>query len=213
MTRKRTSPVRSAQPYRYASPNVPLTAIRRFARRIAELFNPEKIVLFGSYAYGKLAARNNPASAIPAAWALVNRTEQMQSFLATKLRPSPGPRAKDVERWLTDLGSSEFAEREAAPSALAELGRVVEGQLREARRTTTSAEVRRRAGMLLERLDAPPSAVELRMIRMVQACELAATAEARELLRHLASGAPAALLTEDARAALERLDRRPKREK
>ncbi|HEV8059835.1 MAG TPA: nucleotidyltransferase domain-containing protein [Gemmataceae bacterium] len=41
------------QPYRYASPNIPLAAIRRFARRIAERFQPDKIILFGSYAYGK----------------------------------------------------------------------------------------------------------------------------------------------------------------
>jgi predicted nucleotidyltransferase len=41
-----------AQPYRYASPNVPLSAIRRFARQIAKRFKPEKIILFGSYAYG-----------------------------------------------------------------------------------------------------------------------------------------------------------------
>lgn len=31
---------------------VPLTAIRRFAREIVERFHPEKIILFGSYAYG-----------------------------------------------------------------------------------------------------------------------------------------------------------------
>jgi uncharacterized protein len=41
------------QPYRYASPNIPPAAIRRFARRIAERFQPDKIILFGSYAYGK----------------------------------------------------------------------------------------------------------------------------------------------------------------
>src|SRR5271167_1594467 len=41
------------QPYRYSSPNIPLAAIRRFARRIAERFRPDKIILFGSYAYGK----------------------------------------------------------------------------------------------------------------------------------------------------------------
>jgi predicted nucleotidyltransferase len=38
--------------YRYLPPDIPLSAIRRFARRIAERFNPEKIVLFGSFAYG-----------------------------------------------------------------------------------------------------------------------------------------------------------------
>src|SRR5437867_831459 len=40
------------QPYRYASPNVPMRAIRRFARQIAEKFHPDKIILIGSYAYG-----------------------------------------------------------------------------------------------------------------------------------------------------------------
>jgi len=43
---------RFVQPYRYASPNIPLSAIRRFARRIGERFHPDKIILFGSYAYG-----------------------------------------------------------------------------------------------------------------------------------------------------------------
>ncbi len=32
---------------------IPRAVIRDFARQIAELFNPEKIILFGSYAYGK----------------------------------------------------------------------------------------------------------------------------------------------------------------
>ena len=40
------------QPYRYPSPNIPMSAIRRFARQIAERFHPDKIILFGSYAYG-----------------------------------------------------------------------------------------------------------------------------------------------------------------
>jgi predicted nucleotidyltransferase len=43
---------RYVQPYRYASPDIPLSAIRRFARQIADRFHPEKIILFGSYAYG-----------------------------------------------------------------------------------------------------------------------------------------------------------------
>jgi predicted nucleotidyltransferase len=37
---------------RYLPPNIPMSAIRRFARRIAERFDPEKIILFGSFAYG-----------------------------------------------------------------------------------------------------------------------------------------------------------------
>jgi len=47
------APAPYVQPYRYPSPNVPLAAIRRFARRIAKRFQPRRIILFGSYAYGK----------------------------------------------------------------------------------------------------------------------------------------------------------------
>lgn len=53
MAKKPSTPAVYVQPYRYPSPNIPMTAIRRFARQIAERFRPEKIILFGSYAYGK----------------------------------------------------------------------------------------------------------------------------------------------------------------
>jgi predicted nucleotidyltransferase len=42
-----------AEGYRwYRGANIPLAVIRRFARQVAERFGPEKIILFGSYAYG-----------------------------------------------------------------------------------------------------------------------------------------------------------------
>jgi predicted nucleotidyltransferase len=56
---KRTTVSPYVQPYRYASPNIPLRAIRRFAHRIAERFQPQKIILFGSYAYGKPHAESD----------------------------------------------------------------------------------------------------------------------------------------------------------
>ena len=36
----------------YRRPDIPMRLIRRFARQVAERFQPDKIVLFGSYAYG-----------------------------------------------------------------------------------------------------------------------------------------------------------------
>jgi predicted nucleotidyltransferase len=39
-------------PRRYRAPDIPMTVIRRYARRIAERFRPDKIILFGSFAYG-----------------------------------------------------------------------------------------------------------------------------------------------------------------
>ncbi len=37
---------------RYRGANIPRAVIRRFAREVAERFKPDKIILFGSYAYG-----------------------------------------------------------------------------------------------------------------------------------------------------------------
>lgn len=36
----------------YDGPDIPMRVIRRYARAIADEFHPDKIVLFGSYAYG-----------------------------------------------------------------------------------------------------------------------------------------------------------------
>jgi predicted nucleotidyltransferase len=59
MTKERTAPAHYVQPYRYPSPHIPLAAIRRFARQIADRFHPDKIILFGSYAYGRPHAESD----------------------------------------------------------------------------------------------------------------------------------------------------------
>jgi predicted nucleotidyltransferase len=59
MRKTTAAPAPYVQPYWYPSPNIPLAAIRRFARRIAKQFQPRKIILFGSYAYGKPHAESD----------------------------------------------------------------------------------------------------------------------------------------------------------
>jgi predicted nucleotidyltransferase len=51
MAAKRRPPLPEPRRY-YHEGNIPLRAIRRFARRVAERFKPDKIILYGSYAYG-----------------------------------------------------------------------------------------------------------------------------------------------------------------
>ena len=52
MKPKPPPPAPLVQPFRYMSPHIPMAAIKRFARQIADKFRPDKIILFGSYAYG-----------------------------------------------------------------------------------------------------------------------------------------------------------------
>jgi hypothetical protein len=61
----------------------------------------------------------------------------------------------------------------------------------------------RRLQKLLEALDAP-SAADLRLLRSVRSMEMHGSAAARELLREWSEGTPGLILTEAARAALER---------
>src|SRR3954449_5651811 len=50
--RHRPPASRATKPRYYTGADVPMAAIRRYARQVAEQFRPEKIILFGSYAYG-----------------------------------------------------------------------------------------------------------------------------------------------------------------
>src|SRR6185437_7643488 len=52
MARKLRTPRKMTPPRWYRGADIPLRIIRRFARQVAERFQPDKIILFGSYAYG-----------------------------------------------------------------------------------------------------------------------------------------------------------------
>src|SRR5713226_3635322 len=52
MTAKRRTLPKAAPTRWYRGANIPMRLIRRFARQVAERFQPDKIILFGSYAYG-----------------------------------------------------------------------------------------------------------------------------------------------------------------
>jgi predicted nucleotidyltransferase len=45
-------PLHPKQPRWYRGTNVPVRVIRDYARQVAERFEPDKIILFGSHAYG-----------------------------------------------------------------------------------------------------------------------------------------------------------------
>src|SRR5262249_47659513 len=120
--------------------------------------------------------------------------------------PVPGP--DTVRRLIADLDADDFQVRERAQQALEQAGEAVRPALAEAVDAKPAAEVKRRLRGLLERLDAPgvpPGMV--RPLRALEVLERAGTAEARKLLEELARGRADSLLTREARAALERLDR------
>ena len=52
MAQTQQSPFPFPPKHVYCGANIPMRVIRRYARAIAEEFHPDKIILFGSYAYG-----------------------------------------------------------------------------------------------------------------------------------------------------------------
>jgi uncharacterized protein len=52
MANQRRTEVKSPPARWYPGTAIPMRLIRRFARQVAERFQPDKIILFGSYAYG-----------------------------------------------------------------------------------------------------------------------------------------------------------------
>ena len=101
--------------------------------------------------------------------------------------------------------------RQQATEELRRLGPGAAGALREALRGRPTAEARARLRRLLEELERPgappPPSAELVGLRVLEALELAGTAEARRALGEVARG-PGGRWAGEAKAALERLARR-----
>jgi hypothetical protein len=148
----------------------------------------------------------DPAKAYEAMRSLRAAPAKSLPALREQLRPRRADTAT-LKRLVADLDSPEFATRKKAEANLVELGEAALPALREALKSP-SAEVRRAAGAVVERLE---GSERLRMRRAVEVVEKVADADAARLLDEWADGEPDAALTREAKAAGKRLsDRREK---
>jgi hypothetical protein len=132
-------------------------------------------------------------------------------FLKNSLRPVEPPDAKQVAKLIEELDNDSFQTRERASRELEKLADLARTALQKTASETNSVEVQRRTQALFKGSDFPLSSPEqLRRMRAVEALERCATPVAKALLQELAKGAPGARLTEQAKAALEWLERRGK---
>jgi hypothetical protein len=153
---------------------------------------------------GRDLGGNDAAAAYRAMCRLREAPGQAVTLLRQLLSPVAEPDARRLTRLIAGLDDEHFAARQEASAGLERLGDAAEPALRRALRNHPTAEAGRRMEELLVRYEAG----RLRASRAVEVAEHLGSAEARRLLEDLARGAPGAWLTEQARAARERLARR-----
>ena len=141
---------------------------------------------------------------------LVAAPKQSLPFLQQHLRSIPPVDHQRIGRLILDLDSDRFPVREKATQELNRFGELAGPALRNARAAKASAEARQRLEQLLTKREKNAlSPEQLQVLRAIEVLEHIASDEARQVLAGLASGAPEARLTQEAKASLERLAKRP----
>ena len=152
-------------------------------------------------------ASDKASQAFDAVWTLAAAPAESIPLLRQRLRPVRAVEPRRLARLVADLDSARFKVREQATAELEEQGAGAEPALRKTLAGKLSPEARRRVEEVLQRLTA--SGKSLRQLRALQVLEQAGTPDSRQLLKTLANGLPEARLTQEARASLQRLAKRP----
>jgi RNA polymerase sigma factor (sigma-70 family) len=141
-----------------------------------------------------------------AIWSMVGSPRLSFAFLKDRLRPVVSADPQRVAQLLTDLNSDRPAVRVKAGKQLEEIGESAASALQNVLREERPLEVRRRVEQLLAKLQGDGA---LRLGRAIEVLEHIHTGETEQLLQSLAQGDAGARLTQEAKASLERLARRP----
>jgi WD40 repeat protein len=153
-------------------------------------------------------AGDDAKKAHAAIWGLVASPDLTLPFFRDRLRPAEAPPAEKLKQLIGDLDNEEFAKRNAANKELADFEELAEPAMREALKEEISAEKRKRLEKLVDITLIVRTPEKLRQLRALEVLEQIGTPDARQILAKLAQGVPEARLTREAKAALQRLERR-----
>jgi WD40 repeat protein len=149
------------------------------------------------------------ATAYEALCALAASPTNTVRFLTARLAAVVAPDPQRTARLIADLDSAHFAVRSQAARELERLGEGAVPALRQALDGKPSAELRRRAEQLIDKLvSRTPSGERLRALRAIEVLEAIGNSEARSALARLVKGLPEAHQTREAKRALDRLTAR-----
>jgi len=145
-----------------------------------------------------------------AVWAAVLASKQSVPFLKTRLPQLVPVDRQRIHNLVLELNHDQVTRRDKATQELEKIGALCEPMLRAAVAKPPSPDSRRRLERLLAKIEGPVASPDtLHVLRVLEALELANTAESRQMLESLGRAAPPTKISEEAKAALERLSRRP----
>src|SRR5262249_14269479 len=131
-------------------------------------------------------------------------------FLANRLSPVHQEVPPRITRLVAELDDDRFAVRQKATEELEKQGAHAEVAVRQALPDRPSLEARRRLEQVLEKVGNPGGSPQaLQLFRALEVLEVLDSPEARTVLARVARGSAQSWLTQEAKASLERLSKRP----
>jgi WD40 repeat protein len=168
---------------------------------------PSKIAAGELEGHWQALAADNADKGFDAILALAAAPDDAIPFIEKRIRAAAPVDPQQIERFIGDLDSVDFKIRDRATTELLSIGERAASALEKALAGQPPLESRRRLETLLEKSGARSMTLQgerLRAFRAVEILERIATPEARRVLQSYASGAPGAVLTISAGAALKR---------
>jgi hypothetical protein len=144
-------------------------------------------------------------------WKLASIPAESIPLLKSRLRPVSIPDRRAISQWIRDLDSEDFRLRENAARELEKMAELAEPGLADAAQKSPSLEVRRHCNQLLNKLAVISLPDQVRTMRAIEVLEKIGTIEAKQILEPLTQGAKESRLTEEAAAALQRIEHRERR--
>jgi len=150
-------------------------------------------------------ASNDAAKAFDAICDLSAAPKETVTFIKERIKPAAAVEMKHIEELVGQLNDTQYKVREKANSDLLQIGERIVPALDKALAANPPLEAKRRledlrgklTGMVLQ-------GDRLRLFRAIEVLERIGSPEARQVLESLAAGAPGALGTASAHAALKR---------
>ncbi len=150
-------------------------------------------------------ANEDGAKGFPAMVDLVATPKESVAWIKDHVKPAAPLDKKLTQKLIKQLDQGNYAERVKTSKDLSKQGELVVPELQATLKGELSAQAREQIEKLITQLMAPElQGDRLTSYRAVEVLELIGTPEARQVLQSLADGAPGALITTSAKAALKR---------